>query len=371
MNVENPYKLLGVHPEADATVIEAAYDSLVKEHHPDQGGNEDKFKKIQSAYQQITQDSGDESSMNSDVGKEKIFSLFYTPIATEKITGDLTDGLVIKGDQLTLCLINIQNADISDYADNSGSLLDDYDNTNRIITILHVKNQSDYVQSFDPDNLRIVGEDGRRYDSTSSGMIKAGILDDLKSLPPQLYCKRRKMEPHTKANFICTIEDLPESGQIDRVIYPFKLFDGHQTDGIVQEKTRYVFDIEPEHWEQFELVSSHKIESVSELTDSNKSEQSESSKNTEENPSMDENDISESKTRKTTTEREALSELDFDRIKDIVEQQPTSNSELGELWGLNGGSEVYQYLSGNIDEFYERNDDKKIVATESAESLAT
>ena len=52
---ENPHKILGVHPEADDAVIEAAYDSLVKKHHPDQGGDESKFKKIKSAYEQITQ----------------------------------------------------------------------------------------------------------------------------------------------------------------------------------------------------------------------------------------------------------------------------------------------------------------------------
>jgi len=371
MKTENPYKVLGVHPEADDTVVEAAYDSLVKKHHPDQGGNENKFKKIQSAYQQITQGSGDESSVNSDVDGGDIFSLFDTPIATEKVTGNVTDDLVIEGDQLTVCLINIQNQDISEYINYDIPTYNDSSDTNRLIVILHVKNHSDYVQKFKPTELRIIGQDERRYDAEYAGMVTGEVSDDLNSLPPHLYDGSRKMEPHTKANFISTIEDMPDSVQIDRVIYPFKLFDGHQIDGIVQEKTRYVFDIEPKHWEQFELVSKGKMESIPELTNSDKSQQSGGSKGGEKKDSMSKNGSSGSKTGTTTTENEALSELDFERIKDIVEKQPTTNSELEELWGLSGGSEVYQYLSGNINDFYERNDDKKIVATKSAETLVT
>jgi len=248
-------------------------------------------------------------------------------------------------------------------------LADDFDNTNRLITILHVKNTSDYVQKFKPTELRIIGQDGRRYDATYAGMVAGEYSNDLKSLPPHLYDGSREMEPHTKANFICTIEDMPDSAQIDRVIHPFKLFAGHQIDGIVQEKTRYVFDIEPEHWDQFELVAKGKMESIPELVDDGESKASDNPKSENKEASMNGNSSSGSKTGTTKTEKEALSEIDFERIKDIVEHQPTTNSELEELWGLSDGSEVYQYLSGNISEFYERNDAKKIVPTESAERL--
>ena len=366
---ENPHKILGVHPEADDVVIDAAYDSLVKKHHPDQGGDESKFKKIKSAYQQITQDNVDNSATGSDFDGGNIFNLFDTPIATEKVTGNVTDDLVIEGDQLTIGLINIQNADISDYADGSLSAADNYDNTDRLITILHVENHSDQVQKFKPTELRIIGEDGRRYDATYAGMVAGEYIDAIKTLPPHLYDGKRKMEPHTKANFICTIEDMPDSAQIDRVIHPFKLFAGHQIDGIVQEKTRYVFDIEPEHWDQFELVAKGKMESIPELVDGGESKEPDNPKSENKEASMNGNSSSESKTGTTKTEKEALSEIDLERIKGIVEHQPTTNSELGELWGLSDGSEVYQYLSGNISEFYERNDNKKIVATESAERL--
>ena len=44
------YKLLNVGREASANEIRKAYLKLSKEHHPDKGGDPDVFKKIQKAY---------------------------------------------------------------------------------------------------------------------------------------------------------------------------------------------------------------------------------------------------------------------------------------------------------------------------------
>lgn len=46
----NPYKVLGIEQSADARDVKKAYFDLAKRHHPDKGGNEDEFKKIQKAY---------------------------------------------------------------------------------------------------------------------------------------------------------------------------------------------------------------------------------------------------------------------------------------------------------------------------------
>lgn len=58
------------------------------------------------------------------------------------------------------------------------------------------------------------------------------------------------------------------------------------------------------------------------------------------------------------------------RVVDIVELAPTSNSELCEAWGYDSGSELYQYLSSRLAEHYERNEDSLIVPTEKARELA-
>ena len=46
----DPYKTLGVNKDADAGIIKKAFFTLAKEHHPDKGGNPEKFKQINEAY---------------------------------------------------------------------------------------------------------------------------------------------------------------------------------------------------------------------------------------------------------------------------------------------------------------------------------
>lgn len=46
----NPYKILGVKKSASVEEIRDAWKELVKQHHPDKGGDEEKFKEVQAAY---------------------------------------------------------------------------------------------------------------------------------------------------------------------------------------------------------------------------------------------------------------------------------------------------------------------------------
>jgi len=64
-----------------------------------------------------------------------------------------------------------------------------------------------------------------------------------------------------------------------------------------------------------------------------------------------------------------LSEAARTRLADIVERQPTKNGELQELWGMDSGSEVHQYLEAELKEYYYRNDDSLICATPEAAAL--
>lgn len=59
----------------------------------------------------------------------------------------------------------------------------------------------------------------------------------------------------------------------------------------------------------------------------------------------------------------------IERVKDLVELAPTNNSELADEWGFSSGSEVYQFLSSELSEYYIRNDEKLIVPTEKAKNL--
>ena len=48
------YQTLGVSRDADASEIKKAYRKLAGKHHPDKGGDENKFKEIQQAYETLS-----------------------------------------------------------------------------------------------------------------------------------------------------------------------------------------------------------------------------------------------------------------------------------------------------------------------------
>lgn len=83
----------------------------------------------------------------------------------------------------------------------------------------------------------------------------------------------------------------------------------------------------------------------------NSSEQSSSSNNQSDTPSVDPQVRS--------------------RVTDIVQLAPTSNGESADAWGLSTGKEVRQYLTSELDDYYERNADHKIQPTEKARELVS
>lgn len=64
-----------------------------------------------------------------------------------------------------------------------------------------------------------------------------------------------------------------------------------------------------------------------------------------------------------------LSEEALDRLADIVELQPTKNGELQDRWGMDSGSDVHQYLESELGEYYYRDDNSLIRATDDAADL--
>lgn len=64
-----------------------------------------------------------------------------------------------------------------------------------------------------------------------------------------------------------------------------------------------------------------------------------------------------------------LSEEVRERLADVVELQPTKNAELQERWGMESGSEVHQYLESELADYYYRDDNSLIRATEEAADM--
>jgi vacuolar-type H+-ATPase subunit I/STV1 len=64
-----------------------------------------------------------------------------------------------------------------------------------------------------------------------------------------------------------------------------------------------------------------------------------------------------------------LSEEERERLAELVDLQPTKNSELQDRWGLESGSEVHSYLEDHLRDYYYRDEDSLIRATTEAAAL--
>jgi len=56
MSERNLYSVLGVSRNADTSEIRSAYKQLAKEHHPDKGGDPEKFKELSQAHEILSDD---------------------------------------------------------------------------------------------------------------------------------------------------------------------------------------------------------------------------------------------------------------------------------------------------------------------------
>jgi hypothetical protein len=54
----DPYEVLGVRPDADVAVIDAAYKARAKAVHPDVGGSHEEAKEVNEAYERIKDERG-------------------------------------------------------------------------------------------------------------------------------------------------------------------------------------------------------------------------------------------------------------------------------------------------------------------------
>ncbi|MFC6836441.1 DUF5797 family protein [Halomarina ordinaria] len=64
-----------------------------------------------------------------------------------------------------------------------------------------------------------------------------------------------------------------------------------------------------------------------------------------------------------------LSEQAKERLRDVVDLQPTKNGELQDRWEMESGSEVHRYLESELKEYYFRDENSLIRATAEASEL--
>lgn len=75
--MNDPWMILGVGRDANADEIKRAYRKLAREHHPDLGGDPDRFRQIQQAYDQINNGSQNPHSTQTPPGFDHFQELFH------------------------------------------------------------------------------------------------------------------------------------------------------------------------------------------------------------------------------------------------------------------------------------------------------
>lgn len=99
----NPYKILGLEKGASGSEIKKAYRALSKVHHPDAGGNEKEFQKLNLAYRVLSDPEKrrmyDENGTIMDEAEDHIQNMVNTKIA--QIAEDWLDNM-IKGPKTPL-----------------------------------------------------------------------------------------------------------------------------------------------------------------------------------------------------------------------------------------------------------------------------
>ena len=72
MSQKNPYTILGIEPNASQEEIKKAYRKLSLKHHPDRGGDEENFKELSAAYEQLSNPSNNKNNINRFGGNVNI-----------------------------------------------------------------------------------------------------------------------------------------------------------------------------------------------------------------------------------------------------------------------------------------------------------
>lgn len=243
MSASNAYTVLGLTPDADDTVVKAAYRALSKKHHPDQGGDPDEFKQINAAYEAIINNTKytDPTGTTTNTGMHGgggLFGGFFSsdPIETKSTTGTPDYGITVSGDYFSATIVGIHHhGDIRDLV--FEHQLDERPGHHRTVILYDLENTSDQVITWHADNSKYIGSDSYTYDRSEY------LVEDSRIRPPWtgFYVD---IEGGTRSRFIEIVERMPEDTTLSKVVHTLSIHAPGRTSGWVEDQERFEFVID-------------------------------------------------------------------------------------------------------------------------------
>ncbi|QSW98292.1 J domain-containing protein [Haloterrigena alkaliphila] len=234
--MESHYEVLGLSPTADEQEVRRAYRTLLKEHHPDQGGSRERFLRIKEAYEEIVGDRPaddpllDGRSISSGDGPPpRPEAPTYDPDDREAIGAD-HETLTVTGENLTLTLSAlVHDVSLDNLVDGHVPAV-----TDRTVAFFRVHNTSSHHLPWRGEaNTSFIGDDGFLYEGSR---IVAPHADRL----PERWCGTDvEIPPGRALDAIVIAQEMPADVAVEKVLYT-----QHGPDA-GDDTERYLFELRP------------------------------------------------------------------------------------------------------------------------------
>lgn len=227
--MERPYEVLGLSPDADEQAVREAYRSLLKDHHPDQGGSRERFLEITAAYERILGDgrSADDGGAITE-GDRRPRTYVPDPDADRG-----HHELSVSGEYLTLSLTGlVDGVDVASLVDAPVTAA-----ATRTVAFLRAHNTgSRPLEWRGRANTSFIGSDGFLYEGSS---IVAPHATDL---PGRWTGADVTLEPGRAVDAVVIAGAIPDDVTVEQVVYSQPAPDADDGTG---DTERYLFELQP------------------------------------------------------------------------------------------------------------------------------
>ncbi|SNZ03810.1 DnaJ domain-containing protein [Natronoarchaeum philippinense] len=251
--MDSPYNVLGVAPGAGDDAVRDAYRSLMKSHHPDQGGTTEEFIRIKKAYESIQADDAAARAARARAGRRASTdggTATCHPGAGAGAEATIHDdstaitctngvGLELRGEYLTLRLVGVDDsADLAKLVADHALPADGDDD--RPVAFLTVENTSDRtVRWRGTQSLSFVGSDDNAYESAEE------YRPSEPKLPDGWTGSDIAVESGEELRVVVIAEALAEDVEIRGLQYTQNVFARGPSGRGIEDKERFSFEIAP------------------------------------------------------------------------------------------------------------------------------